>query len=169
MRCQRYIRRTWRGVLSALLTLVIAVAPLAAQASMSATAHAAMHAVPNGGHSHTAGAAIAHSHADESDHTHHGDLPGPQHLQVQPAGHHQHGNDTADLCSTLPPVGHHDHADGAGAGCCGAFCHSAANLTAPPCIHVHTMRPTFTWLTGRLLVAVDPDQLQRPPSRLLSL
>ncbi len=150
-------RQTWRVALAALLTLVLAVAPLAAQFVMASHAHAAPH--EHGSHIHgiSAGTQLA-SHAGIGHHHHGDETPG-----------HQHDSDAVNAGSTLPPVGQHDHGDGPGAGCCGTFCHSVFYLTASSSMPTNAIRPTYGWLILHPPAAFDPDQPQRPPSRLLPL
>jgi hypothetical protein len=115
-------------------------------------------------HEHDGGGASPHNHGGHGGQT--AAIDGHSHV----TGHHHDG--TADAGAAVP-VGYRDHVDGhdrvPGAGCCGTFCHAAFFLTASAYVPVHPARPTFVRSNGRRLVAVDPDQLQRPPSRLLSL
>jgi hypothetical protein len=169
------MQSTWRVALSALLTLVIAVAPLLAQVVMASHAHAASlspaSAAKHGHHRHSDSTSVivgGHNHGVHSNavHSHdHADAPGHSHepADVEPmVGHSSGGAQGA-------PMGHHDHSDGPNAGCCGAFCHSLYVLAASAPITHALVRPTLAWSNLRLLAAVSPDQPQRPPSHPLSL
>jgi hypothetical protein len=170
------MQRTWAGALAALLTLVIAVAPLAAPIAMSANADAAPRARSSNSHIHDHDArdrrsgVLPLSHAVQAAHSHKTDDSGHRH----PAGHHQHHHhqhdgDVADTGVPLTLMSHHEHGDGPDAGCCGTFCHSVFFLTGSPYLAAHAIRASFPCLHVQRLTAVDPDQLQRPPARLLSL
>ena len=138
----------WRIALSALLTLVLAVAPLAAQIVMSSHVHAAEPASPGGLvhiHHHDAGTTPHHSHASHD----HGAL----------ASHHHHPDGVPQ------PV---QHDDGSGF-CCGTFCHSACVMMSVLQVRHPVVRPSFERQLFQRFAAVDPDQLQRPPSVHLSL
>ena len=151
------IRQNWRAAFVALLTLVFAVAPMAAQSVMSANALPAPHqhagldrGVSTGTHDHASHAATGHHH-------HGSETPG-----------HNHDGATADSGAAPPPIGqHHDRGDGAG--CCGTFCHSVINLPASILISTYEMHPAYGWLLLHQRAAVDPDQPQRPPLHLRSM
>jgi hypothetical protein len=142
----------WRIALSALMTGVLALAPLAAQVVMSSRAHAAPHGAA--GHSHDNG------HGHNQDHAAHSHAHSHHHDGDQPAGHH-HDGPVADHGTAPSSSGHHDHGGGNDTGCCGAFCHSTFFLTVLP------QMPGFA--VGLSFAGVEPGQPQRPPSRLLSL
>ena len=159
---RRHIQRTWTSALSALLSLVIAVAPIAALIVMSAHAHAASFdaALPHHGHEHR-GSVGGHGHADHATNEH-------DHVGNNAPGHHRHDAAGVEAAEAQSPAGQHDHGGGTDDGCCGTFCHSAMALLAAPQMPEFVTRASYGWSTMQQLAAVDPDLPQRPPSSSLS-
>ena len=155
MRLRWKMRRTWRVALAALLTLVLAVAPLTAQFVMASHAYAAPR--DHGGHVHGISAGTHHASHVGIDHYHHVD---------QAPGHH-HESALVDIDSTVVPVGQHDHGDGQGAGCCGTFCHSAFFLTACSAMPINVVRPDLDDRTWRQTIVPGhaAEKRERPGMR----
>ena len=150
------IRQNWRVAFVALLTLVFAVAPMAAQGVMSANALSAPHQHTGLDH----GVSIVnHDHASHTAKGHHNH-------GIETPGHHDAA--TGDIGSAPLPIGQdHDHDDGAG--CCGTFCHSVVDLPASTSMSAYESHPAYGWLFLHQRAAVDPDQPQRPPLHFLSM
>ena len=151
----RVALRSVRGALSALLVLVLALAPLEARFIMAAHSDS---------HEQTASAS-----ASPHDHTRHA------------TGHHDHKSHKHDIVvhddgvqaavddvTSLAPE-QHDHSGGPDGACCGTFCHSACIEVAVVDIPGPPPSMAFARLTRTPLVAVVQGQLQRPPSNLLSI
>jgi hypothetical protein len=148
------LRRT--VVLRALLSLVLALAPVLAQITMAGHAAAADAA--------QATAAPVHDHAvhEHAVHNHNHDH---ERAPVDPGADHHPGTLTnAATNAAACPSAHADHDNGGTAGCCGTFCHSALALLSVP-IAVHRRGPlAFNIFTGMRTKSVGPDQPDRPPS-----
>lgn len=157
---RRHMQRTWTSALSALLSLVLAVAPIAAQIVMSAHAHTASAdaAVPHHGHEHHS--VGGHGHSDHA-------MNDRDQVGNYAPGHHDDAA-VVEASEAQSPASQHDHS-GPHDGCCGTFCHSAVALLAVPRMQRHVARPIYAWSAMQQLAAIDPDQPQRPPSRSLSL
>ena len=155
----------WRAALSALVTLVLAIAPLAAQVVMASQAHASGHEV-GASHFHEAhtnqavNQAVGHPNSAVAGHSHHHDGGG------DPA--HHHDEDGVVVNTSQDAADHHDHGGSGDASCCGNFCHSAFCLTGVSVVAARNTRAIFNWANWVKLPSVDADQPQRPPSRLLS-
>ena len=153
----------WRIALSALMTVVLALAPLVVQMAMAAHAHATGHAA---GHFHDNNHGQGHAHK----HYHSGHAHAHGHLNHgdQSAGH-SHDGAIVDQTPASTPAGNHDQGDCSYCGCCCTLCHAAVFLTTAPQVPCPAGRPSFPWLNSAILAAHDPGQPQRPPSRLPSL
>ena len=147
---------TWRGIIATLVTCVLVMAPMAAQAKMAQ--HAASHSfmvVPqahdhdgsvDGGvarNSHVA-ALAAHDHADHDHAMAHDPAPNRTGQQHDQRSHH----------------------DGS---CCGTYCHSGCITTVAEDVQPVVLAGTYATFTPVSLTAVAPDQPQRPPSIPLSI
>jgi hypothetical protein len=127
----------------------------------------------------------AHAHADLVQATSPQTTSPTDHAHDQTAGHHHdvhhHG---VHEPAVVTPVGHHEQAphagnashphnhdqDGAPDGaCCGTFCHSACLSIAEVDFNRPTATMRFEHTVIAAMVAVEPNQLQRPPSHLLSI
>lgn len=144
-----------RRALSALLMLVLALAPFEARFMMAAHAgsHVDVGSARISTHDHTRHATGHHDQASHKRGIMH------DHQSVQTAVH--------DATSTAPE--HHGHSGGPDDACCGTFCHSACIEIAG--LDIPNPMPTtvFERLVSAPLLAVVQGQLQRPPSRLLSI
>lgn len=142
-----------RVALSALLMLVVALAPIEARFVMAAHVHAAPHEVA---------ANDTHNHAAAK-------LPGGHdHHLTEHALVGKHVAQTTADSSDVPPHGHNDHGKADG-GCCGTFCHSACVQVVATSFERSLVSMTFDDSAVAALAATDPGQLQRPPSHLLSI
>lgn len=145
--------RNFRHALSALLMLVLALAPFEARFMMAA--HAGSH---NGTASASASTHDQHAtgHHDQTSHDH-GVLAQDDGVQIA----------VDDGAGTSHE--HHDHAGGPDGACCGTFCHSACIAVAV--FDIPSLMPStvFDQRASAPLIAVVQGQLQRPPSRLLSI
>jgi hypothetical protein len=152
MPTMRISARSLRRAVSALLMLVLALAPFEARVMMAA--HAGSHDHPGSAAAPEMSKAAGHHH--QMTHDHHGST----------------GHEVVDGVSkgnSAPATEHHDHSGGPDGACCGAFCHSACIEVAV--LDIPNPMPTavFERLVSAPLIAVVQGQLQRPPSPLLSI
>jgi hypothetical protein len=159
-------------VLRALLSLMLAFAPLLAQVAMSGHAAATVmrQAIASAnlqsntdhvGHAHT------HDHGDAQAGT------GHNHDTLAAAvpanSDHDHGP-TLNFADSAPcPNGHGNHDSGSDTGCCGTFCHSAIAILTVPRVRGQHGAAAFISFFGMPTDSVVPDQPHRPPSVLVSL
>lgn len=150
--------RSFRRVLAALLVLVLAMAPFEARFMMAA--HAGTYragAMADGrAHDNAQHAMIHHDHATH----HHAPAHDLEALESNEGG------------TGFPTPVHHHHSgssDSSDSACCGTFCHSACIEVAVLDIPLLSLVPRFEIAIVAPLTALAPGQLQRPPSRLLSI
>ena len=148
----------WRSALVALLALVMSVAPLAAQVVMAAVSHAS--------HGHAVGHKHSHDHSDhQSVAGHHHDGTAASH-----SAHHDHHHAAlADHDHDGTTGSQHDHGTGPDSNCCGTYCHSACAIAAMDGVLNARVVGTYARPPSTSAASFDPDQLQRPPSVLLSV
>ena len=133
--------RSFSRALAVLLVLVLAIAPFEARFMMAA--HAGTHR------------AVAMADGLDHDRTQHA------------KSHHDHA--THDHVGFRTPV-HHQHSSGSSdSACCGTFCHSACIEVAVLDVPFLSPVPRFEIAIVVPLTALAPGQLQRPPSRVLSI
>lgn len=121
-----------------------------------------MMAAHAGSHDHTASAAAAPAMSQAAGHHH-------------KMTHDHHGStdhevlDAVSKGNAAAAAEHHDHSGGPDGACCGTFCHSACIEVAV--VDIPNPMPTtgYERLVSAPLLAVVQGQLQRPPSRLLSI
>ena len=147
---------TWRGIIAALVTCVLVMAPMAAQAKMAQ--HAASHAftVVLQAHDHDGsvdGGVARNSHAAA--------LPAHEHS----AHDHAMAHDPAPN-QTGQQYDQHSHHDGS---CCGTYCHSGCIAPVAEGVQPVVLAGTYATFAPVSLTAVAPDQPQRPPSIPLSI
>jgi hypothetical protein len=156
----RWSTAKWRAVvLRALLSLMLALAPLLAQTAMTGHASAAPQTAAAANHD-TAG----HAHHDQSgrDHSHHNHSDD----DLVTAGH---SHDVAMPDVKRCPGGHGDHDNAGDVGCCGTFCHSTMALLVMQLVNQQYCRSAFSSFAEMPTDSVAPEQPHRPPSVLLSL
>lgn len=145
----RVASQSVRKALSALLMLVLALAPFEARFMMAA--HAGSHeqtaSTSTSTHDHTQHAT---GHHDQASHNH------------NVLAHHDGVQAAADDVTGSAPE-HHDHSGGPDGACCGTFCHSACIDVAILDIPNPSPSMAFDRLTATPLIAVAQGQLQRPP------
>lgn len=163
MICCRVTLRSIRAALSALLVVVLVSAPFESRFMMAA------HAETTGFKTEVALAETSAGHvaASMNGHSHHDN--GGAYL-----GPHEHGGQHALLDGTntggaSPPTSHHDHSGGPDGACCGTFCHSACVEVAVLVTPLPPQIARFEFEIAAPLTPFAPGQLQRPPSRLLSI
>ena len=157
LRLRTFGRKGWNALV-AFLAFVLTVAPLASQAVMAAETPAH--------HGAAASVDIAHQHFDQ--HSFIG-----RHHEVAAEHSHHHGHNHANAAKHShdggSPTPQHDPDGGPDSTCCGTYCHLVCSLTAFDAIPFVGHTGTFERSVSAALASVDPDQLQRPPSLLLSV
>lgn len=154
--------KKWRSALIALLAFVVSIAPITAQIAMAAPGHHA---------SHDHGAANTHDH----DHSAHPTVARHTHDKVAAGSSIELVSDAAalvDYDQDSASVSQHDHAtgtDSTDSNCCGTYCHSACAIALLEGVLNAPVVSTFERPPSTRAASVDPDQLQRPPSSLLSV
>ena len=148
----------WRSALVALLAFVMSVAPLAAQVVMATSSHAS--------HGH------ANAHNRSHDHSDHQSVAGHHHEGAAADRSADHGHDHAALADhdhNGTTGSQHDHGTGPDSNCCGTYCHSACAIAAMDGVLNARVVGTYARPPSTSAASFDPDQLQRPPSVLLSV
>lgn len=169
--------RVLRAALSALLVLVVALAPLEARFLTAV---------------HTHGGVSTTSAAEPADLPHHTTQTSTKDHEHQDHGHehHDHGGvkssskmlelvgssgSSVAVVADEPPADtqhdhtQHDHSGSADGGCCGTFCHSACIEAAILNIPSPILIGRFTHIPVGPFTAIAPGLLQRPPSIYLSI
>jgi hypothetical protein len=87
--------------------------------------------------------------------------------------HHQMGHDhhgvTHGQGTSAADAEHSDRSEGPDEACCGTFCHATGIEGSAFAIPSPTPTTSFERIASAPLIAVMQGQLQRPPSRLLSI
>ncbi len=145
----------WSQVaVNALLSLVLALAPLLSQMSMAEQVHATPYAVDPSVSEH-AGHDYEQAH-DQSDASHHNQGAAEKTARIE-AG------------PNTPCQGWRGTHDSAGEmGCCGTFCHSIMALLAMPNASHQYERCAFISFVGMPTDTIPAEQPHRPPSILMS-
>ena len=162
--------RVLRAALSALLVLVVALAPLEARILIAA---------------HTHGGVSTTSAVEPADLPHH-----TTQTSTKDHEHHDHGGvkssgkmlelvgssrSSVAVVPDEPPADtqhdhtQHDHSGSADGGCCGTFCHSACIEAAILSVPGPILIGRFTHISVGPFTAIAPGLLQRPPSIYLSI
>jgi uncharacterized protein involved in copper resistance len=140
--------RSFPRLIATLLMLVLALAPFEARFVMAA--HAAGHDHP------TIVVAVNDAHTHHTMSTH------------EQLGHDHHGMAHGQGTSAADSE-HPDRSDGPDEACCGTFCHATGIEGSAFAIPSPTPTTSFERIASAPLIAVMQGQLQRPPSRLLSI